>query len=334
MNLGYETVGLCPLCATDSPAYYEATPQGVFLVGRCPEHGEFREQAEKDEEFFRLGYDHEYQPVRGNLVLPITYRCNLACRYCYTLSNTDLSIPDRPLDAILGIISSYKGNISLIGGEPTVRDDLVEIISRAVKMPNINKVSVCSNGQRMKDIEYLRGLKDAGMSYVFFSLNDVEYEMSPQVHKNKLRALDNCRKLGIPVWMQGTISSLPQLDSFVDVLRTYKRVVFNVTLRAVKGMGINHPTQDIFASDMLEYLGKKEDYRKGTNPFNRHITLEGREAKICSWVYDMKRLDPIDWDYIISDDTMTTFFRGMRTDEVMLRQRLSGKKEQAKQPAC
>jgi len=332
VELGYEAIGLCPVCAKDVPAYYESIPEGIFFVGECPEHGIFREMAEKDLDFFRRGYEHEYLPVRGNLLLPVTYRCNLKCTYCYALSNTDHDIPDRPFEVIRDMIATADGNATLIGGEPTVRDDLFDIIAAARQMSNVNKICVCTNGQRFRDMEYLKGLRAAGLDYLFFSFNDVEYEMSSTVHKNKLQALENCYKLRIPVWLQATISDLRQLDSFVSVLRGYKKIVFNVTVRAVKSIGVNHPTNNICMSEILEYLGKKDDYRMGTNAFNRHTDLEGKNAKICSVVYDMTSLDPVDWDYVISDDTFTKFWRGMRVDEVMLRERILKKNGQSKQP--
>jgi MoaA/NifB/PqqE/SkfB family radical SAM enzyme len=325
MILDYETTGLCPHCAKESPAHYESNDDGVVLIAECPDHGAFTELAEKDRDSFLWGYEQEYEKPHDHLALPVTYRCNLTCEYCYTLSNTKHVVPDRPFGVITDIVGSYNGNLSLIGGEPTVREDLPEIIAEAKAMPNIDRVSVCTNGQRLKDMRYLSQLREAGLDFVFFSFNDVEYDMSSQVHSNKLQALENCYKLRVPVWLQGTISDIHQLDSIVLVLREFKKVIFSVTLRAAKAFGINHPAKEIFVSDILEYLGKKENCLKGTSPFNRRIKLEGKFAKVCSWVHDMRRVDPVDSDYVISDDTMTKFHRGMRVDEVLLRQRLFGK---------
>lgn len=47
---------------------------------------------------------------------------------------------------------------------------------------------------------------------------------------------------------------------------------------------------------------------------------------ICSWINDMKRIGPLDSSYIISDNTLTTFHRGMKMDELLL---LNGNKKKA-----
>jgi len=324
MDMGYKTVSLCPHCAKDTPAHYESTAEGVFLVSACPEHGEFMEHIEKDVDFFRWGYDQEYAKPLPHMALPITYRCNLACKYCYTLSNTDLVVPDRSFDALMKIIGAHEGSLTIIGGEPTIREDLPEIIAASRNMPNITRISVATNGQRIRDIKYLSKLREAGLSFVFFSFNDTEYEMSSKVRKNKLQALENCYKLKIPVWFQGTINEIHQLDSIVSVMREFKKIIFKVVLRPVRAVGVNHPTDEIFMSDILQYLGKKDEYKKGDSPFNRVITLEGTKTKVCIYAFDVGRTDPIDYKYVISDDRVMGLYRGFRTDEVLLRRRLFG----------
>jgi hypothetical protein len=76
--------------------------------------------------------------------------------------------------------------------------------------------------------------------------------------------------------------------------------------------------QEVFASGILKYLGKDNDYTQGANPFNRHLSFLGKKIKVCSWVNDMKRLDPIDSSYLISNGVMTTFHRGMKLDEALI----------------
>jgi len=324
MILDYKTASVCPKCAKEAPAHYETRPDGVHLISECPEHGVFTERAERDIDSFLWGYDQDYVKPHTHLVLPATYRCNINCTYCYTLSNTKLAMPDRSQDDIKKLIGSFEGNVTFIGGEPTLREDLPEIIAAAKATPSIGKVSIATNGQLLRDRRRVEMLKDAGIDFIFFSFNNVEYEASSTVHKNKLQALEHCYNLRMPVWLQGTISELHHLDSFISVLREVKRVVFKVTLRSVRAMGLRHPKDEVFVSDILEYLGKKDSVRKGTSPFNRFVRLEGREAKICAWVYDIGRIDPVDSDYVISNDTFTKLHRGIREDEVLLRRRLFG----------
>lgn len=318
MTVYKETIGLCPECAGDSPARYEERSDGMWLALDCERHGRTEEKVENDAAFFKWGYEKTYSKPYNHLVLPVTYRCNLNCKYCYTLSNADFDLPkDRSFDEMAKIMDGFYGNITLIGGEPTVRGDIIDLIRRA-KAGRRRKVSLGTNGQKLRDIGFVESLQEAGLDFVFLSLNDELYD-GPKVRENKLRALANCLELDMPVWLHQTVSGLSQVDSLLPVLAKYKKVIFNVTLRAVKPFGLLYPENEIFCSDIIKHLGKADDCGPGTNMFNREIQLEGIRAKVCSWVNDVVRCDPIDSSYVISDGTMTTFHRGMRVDEVLLK---------------
>lgn len=318
-----ETVSLCPQCGAECPARYEFRADGAHLLADCPRHGLSTERVEADTGFFRGGYERDYRPPVAHLAFPLTYRCNLACRYCYTLSNAGSGrVPDRSLAQIMALFGKTVGNVTLIGGEPTVRPDLPEIIAAMKEVAPERRISVASNGQKLADVAGLEKLRAAGMDFLFLSVNDLAYEVSGQTLANKLAALENCQRLGVPVWLQRTVDSLPQLDSLPALLERFSRVVFRVTLRVVKPFGIEYPQGQIFVSDMLRHLNCRGDSHWGTTPFNRHIRLQGKPVKICSWVNDVKRIDPLDSAYIISSDEITKFHRGMKQDELLLKRLL------------
>jgi uncharacterized radical SAM superfamily Fe-S cluster-containing enzyme len=315
-----ETTGICRVCAQESPAWYEKQNNEIYLFSNCSTHGLTKEIVEKDLDSFLWGYDQEYQRDVSHLVLPLTYRCNLKCNYCYTMSNTQSNLPpDKSLPFLKNLFSSFKGNVTLIGGEPTLRNDLFEIINLAKEHPNIGKVSLATNGQKLRDKKYVKKIADSELDFVFLSYNDVDYDESMRVNSNKFRALHNCSEYNIPVWLQGTVSELRQVDSFVEAVDSNIQNIFNITLRAVSAVGLNRPEKKIFLSDLLKYLGAENNYKKGTSPFNRYIQLSGKKAKLCSWILDIKKLDPIDSSYVIADNSISTFHRGMILDEVYIK---------------
>ncbi len=318
-----KTTGLCRNCVENVPAWYEEHSDGIYLFSECHEHGINHEVVERNRESFLWGYEQDYIKETSHLALPITYRCNLKCEYCYTMSNTSAKLAaDKSLDTLKQIFDSFKGNVTLIGGEPTVRKDLFKIIQLAREHPNINKLSLATNGQRLKNIDYVSKLADSGLDFLFLSYNDKQYDQSITINNNKLKALQNCREYRIPVWLQSTISHTNQLDSLIDTINTYKNAIFKITIRAVKPIGLKAPEKLVFVSDILRYLGKENDYKKGTSPFNRHIQLSGINTKICSWVHDMKRIDPLDSNYVIANNSMSTFHRGMIQDEIFFKDNL------------
>ena len=97
-----------------------------------------------------------YNNKEGKAILPLryflelTYRCNLSCPYCYIgkdRNKIELTTADwkRVIDQI-----PFYGMITLVGGEPLIRQDFVDILSYSTRKV-MRKVNVVSNGILLKD---------------------------------------------------------------------------------------------------------------------------------------------------------------------------------------
>jgi molybdenum cofactor biosynthesis enzyme MoaA len=122
-------------------------------------------------------------PLEAQLI--ITRRCNLSCGYCTEYDHTSAPVPltdlkDR-IDAIhrLGVI-----NISLLGGEPLMHPDLMEIIEYGSRH---SQVSMTTNGFLLKK-EVIAQLNAAGLSNLQISIDALESDPSQYIQKslNKL----------------------------------------------------------------------------------------------------------------------------------------------------
>ncbi|MEO0373732.1 MAG: radical SAM protein [Cyanobacteria bacterium P01_A01_bin.17] len=122
-------------------------------------------------------------PLEAQLI--ITRRCNLSCGYCTEYDHTSAPIPlsdlkDR-IDAIhrLGVI-----NISLLGGEPLMHPDLMEIIEYGSRH---SQVSMTTNGFLLKK-ELIDQLNVAGLSNLQISIDALESDPTHYIQKslNKL----------------------------------------------------------------------------------------------------------------------------------------------------
>src|SRR6266542_250081 len=78
-----------------------------------------------------------------DLTVITTYRCNSRCSTCNIWMH-----PTRPVDEInldvLKKIPSGIDNLNITGGEPTIRNDLAEIVD--VLYPKAHKLEISSNG--------------------------------------------------------------------------------------------------------------------------------------------------------------------------------------------
>jgi uncharacterized Fe-S cluster-containing radical SAM superfamily protein len=113
----------------------------------------------------------EYQPEACPypiVVVDITHRCNMTCGNCYLPNRV---IPDPPMTWLLDALRRLPKptQIRLVGGEPTVRTDLPDVI-RAVRAHR-HRPWVLTNGLKLADAAYVRTLKDAGLRRVHLSMN-------------------------------------------------------------------------------------------------------------------------------------------------------------------
>jgi len=236
----FETESLCPYCLARIPAVREARGRDVFLVKRCPEHGEFRTIIWRGEPEFR-GWKRNTAAVRtdpchsetGNgcpfdcgicpnhrknactAVIEVTSRCNLQCPVCFAESVTDWgNDPDlHSIHEYYRTVLRTSGPdiiLQLSGGEPTVRGDLPTIIEmgRSLGFPFIQ---VNTNGLRLAEERgYARTLRSAGASSVFLQFDGTEDGIYQSMrglplYAEKRRAIERCAESGIGVVLVATL---------------------------------------------------------------------------------------------------------------------------------
>jgi len=102
--------------------------------------------------------------------LAITYRCNNDCAHCYNARRRDY--PELETDQWKRIIDRLWDDgvphIIFTGGEPTLREDLPELIAHAESKGQITGIN--TNGRRLRDPQYVRQLIDAGLDHVQITL--------------------------------------------------------------------------------------------------------------------------------------------------------------------
>lgn len=142
----------------------------------------------------------EYQPEQcpyPTVMVDITHRCNMTCSNCYLPNRV---IPDPPVSWLLDAMRRLprRTQIRLVGGEPTVRKDLPDII-RAVRSHH-HHPWVLTNGLKLAEAAYVRELKEAGLRMVYLSMNggrdEAAYDaIGESCGDAKVRALDHlCRE--------------------------------------------------------------------------------------------------------------------------------------------
>ena len=160
----------------------------------------------------RAKFQRELECLKPSFaIFQITAGCNLRCKYCGA-DSTEPAEDELTTEEIYALVRNLKRAgttyLSLGGGEPTLRKDLLEIIAYTSPILGVGMVT---NGILI-DEEYACGLKYAGLSVVDISLDGPSAATNDPLrgegsYDKGIRAIGNCKKAGIPVIdIQTTIS--------------------------------------------------------------------------------------------------------------------------------
>ena len=122
--------------------------------------------------------------------LSVTDLCDLRCFYCMPRGFRDFEEPEHWLtfDEITRVMGAFGHlgvqRVRLTGGEPLVRKDLPDLVSRLAALPGIEDISLSTNATRMR--RHAQALRDAGVGRINVSLDSLRPEVFKEVTGGKL----------------------------------------------------------------------------------------------------------------------------------------------------
>ena len=241
MQIIKETRSVCPVCLRLLDAALVEKPDAIYLEKTCPEHGAFSVPVwEGDAVSWRAwdagnkkrdplpfakpadkgcprdcGLCQDHERAGCCVLLELTKRCNLRCPVCFASAGED-GDADPSLDAIgaqLDWLMAHGGpfNLQLSGGEPTLRDDLPQLI-RMGREKGFTFFQLNTNGLRLaKEKGYAQALRDAGLSTVFLQFDGLRDEIYQTLRgrpllREKLAAIRRCAQVGLGVVLVPTLT--------------------------------------------------------------------------------------------------------------------------------
>lgn len=156
-----------------------------------------------------LQFSEDKKPV---VVWNMTRRCNLKCVHCYAQAvdpEGKDEISTAQAKTIIDDLAAYGAPVMLFsGGEPLVRQDLVELARHATEKGM--RAVISTNGTLITK-EKARELKAVNLSYVGISLDGSEtvhdmFRGVPGSFKKALRGIEHCQEEGLKVGLRFTIN--------------------------------------------------------------------------------------------------------------------------------
>ncbi|HWR41704.1 radical SAM (seleno)protein TrsS [Sporomusa sp.] len=248
-----ETQSVCPECLRRIPATRVARGDSVFLKKSCPEHGEYQVCVWQGEPAylnwnnsqnpalpatdltpgssgcpFDCGLCPEHRQQTCCVLLEVTNKCNLHCPVCFAAATPDGRVePDLlVIEGWYRMLMNSGGpyNIQLSGGEPTVRDDLPEIIALGKKL-GFDFFQVNTNGLRLAtDDRYAGKLKAAGLNCVFLQFDGMSDSVYTELRGRPLldikkQVIDVCAAHDIGVVLVPTLVPGVNDEQIGDILQ-------------------------------------------------------------------------------------------------------------------
>ena len=144
----------------------------------------------------------------------ITEECDLHCKYCFADSSKRLEnelTTDEVYRLLDNIAEAGTRSISIGGGEPTLREDLLDVVRYAARY-KFMFVALNTHGQYL-DKKYVDRLALAGIRQVKVSVDGLQgshdWNRGDGTFEKCIQALKNCAEAGIPsVIFIATISQL------------------------------------------------------------------------------------------------------------------------------
>lgn len=257
-----KTTSLSPLTNKEIPAEIYRDRDNIYLIKVDEEGEEHKELIERDYELYILSSDiiPEKQLKIEHVLTHVTSKCNQNCTYCY---EQNAVLPELPASDFDKFFKSLRGkNIILMGREPTMREDLTDIIDLANRQ---NGAAIQTNGLKLADYEFCKRLKEAGLKKVhfqFLGFSDKIHEelVGKKVLKSKLQAVENCMKLSIPLHMNTTVAigfNDLELTQIFKYIKERRENIYNWTIRHMAPFGRYASKDRLFISDLLKIVCKE-----------------------------------------------------------------------------
>ena len=193
--------------------------------------------------------DRHARPLR-KLRISVTDRCNLRCRYCMPeeeyvwLPRHDI-LDFEEVERLVTVFASLGvDRVRLTGGEPLLRKDLPELVSRIHRRPGIRDLALTTNGILLP--RQGADLRAAGLSRVTVSLDSLEPKRFAWLAgrdelKAVRRGIEHAAGLGFASVKINTVVIRGENDGEIPALLEYGRSV-GAEVRFIEYMDVGGAT--------------------------------------------------------------------------------------------
>ncbi len=285
-----KTKCLCNECLKVIPGEIIEEDSSVFILKKCPIHGEQKCLLEEDANYHKIKKDfnkpgtitpaqtkskfgcpfdcglcEKHEQHSCNAIIDITEKCNLKCPVCYAKSGEGNDLPIKKIEEMMDFFQKSEGGkaeiLQISGGEPTLHPDILKIISIAKEknfryvLLNTNGIKIAQDENFVKELSKFRGRFAIYLQFDGFKKSTYEYLRGDKnLLATKLKAIENLRKYKIPITLVTTVEKGINDDEIGKLFE------FGVNTKGIRGINFQPIT----------YFGRVK-----TEKITNRITLSG-----------------------------------------------------------
>ncbi len=165
--------------------------------------------------------------------------CNMSCRYCcLDHSHQYYATPESVADTIRKAARWNFRKCALVGGEPTIRRDLLHTM-QLLTASGINEITLTTNGLMLSYPKVVASLVNAGMRTVHLSIDDFDPETTVWLSRNPrcgelvFKALVNLMGTpGVETFLYGVVTraNVAHMNNYVDSVAALKPISHKPTV--------------------------------------------------------------------------------------------------------
>jgi uncharacterized radical SAM superfamily Fe-S cluster-containing enzyme len=232
MQILDKTESICPACFYEGilkkiDASIIEDDEKIWITKECHKHGLFKEILLDDVNLYKkwmkfrvagtpvsyiktslfndseLYPEHLSQTMLTNLM--VTNRYNLQSNQNFFDANVTGYVYEPSLDQLRDLMQQTRAEkplgskaIQITGGEPTLRDDLLEII-RIAKETGFSQIQINTNGLKLAEsIDYCQSLKNEKVDTIYLNFNGIIKTTNPLIESHK-KVIENCKKINLNI---------------------------------------------------------------------------------------------------------------------------------------
>ncbi|OUJ19130.1 7,8-dihydro-6-hydroxymethylpterin dimethyltransferase [Methanonatronarchaeum thermophilum] len=259
---------VCPECLEVIVGEKYIEDGEVVLEKKCSEHGVFKAVTSRNADFYMdmegfevdrtkptsptterdegcptdCGLCDEHEQHTCIAVLEVTENCDMNCSICFADSKKGGEYYEPSLGQIRDMFQTVKDRsdgsslVQISGGEPTIRNDLPEII-RMGREVGIDHIELNTNGVRIaEDPDFFEEICKEGIDSIYLSFDGVsdsvyEKRYGKPLLEEKVKAIERAAEAGVGVVLVPTVAKGYNYQEVGDIVNFAKELI-----PAVKGV--------------------------------------------------------------------------------------------------